>query len=181
MEMQMTSNKNTQMYLAQFNRASGAFITFMDDLDIRTLDSTYFVYVRVKVDPELQTIQGKYPKYQIVDVQDLPHRVFERVLNAACRDKIVKEYSEYTQLDRLRTVVQAVAEHLGEDIPGLAELQEMNAYIGEVKRANKALKRSYRNSDEYEFVTIEQEAIELQEQMDGGMHELVYGPRPINV
>lgn len=173
------TTQNIKPYLAQFNRASGAFITLMDDLDIKTLDSTYYVYVRVKVDPEYHTIQGKYPNHTIVEIDELPLRVFERVVNASCKEKITKEYSEYTQLDRIRSVVQAIADHLGEDFTGLQELREMNAYIDEVKRANKALKRSYMSNPEFEFVTIEQENTENNERIEGGMHELVYGPRPI--
>lgn len=167
--------------IAQFNRISGAFITFLSYVDPDTLDGTYFRYAEVFVDIEKQTIKGKYPNYEIVVISEQPTPIYERVLNASCRGKILREYALETQIDILRTIVQQLAEASSTPIPDLAMLQEMNAYIDEVKQSNKVLKESYQNRDDYEYISMAEEQRRTEEQMDGGLHELVYGPRPIDL
>lgn len=176
---------NTVRALAQFNKVSGAFICFLSYVDPSTLDHTYFTYTEVYVDIEKQTVKGKYPSFQIVTVAEQPTPVYERVLNAKCRDKIMKEYALETQIDILRSIVQQLAEIAskakGVTINDLAMLQEMNAYIDEVKQSNKVLKASYQNRDDYQYISMADENRQTEEQMEGGLHELVYGPRPINL
>lgn len=171
--------------LAQFNKVSGRFICFLSYVDPATLDSTYFNYAEVNVDIERQTVKGTYPTFQIVTVAEQPTRVMEGALRAKCRDKILKEYGLDNQLDIIRSVVQHVAEIIaadkGVEITDLDQLQEMNAYIDEVKASHKALVASYKNREDYELVTIEQEQLENEEKLEGGLHELVYGPRQVNL
>ena len=172
--------------LAQFNKVSGRFICFLSYVDPSVLNNTYYSYAEVYADPERQTVKGYYPTFQIVTVAEQPTKIYERVLRGKCRDKILKEYSLDNQLDIIRTVVQNIGEALKVkyktvEIGELDLLQEMNAYIDEVKAAHKVLTASYQNREDYEFISIEEEQKILEEQVEGGIHELVYGPRQVNV
>ncbi len=181
----MTNQLNIEKCLAQFNRISGAFICLLSYVDVNTLNQTYYTYAEVNMDTEKQMIKGTYPNFSIVTIAEQPTRVYERVLRAKCKDKILKEYALDNQLDIIRSVVQHIAELVGKsegvDIVDLPALQEMNAYIDEVKASNKVLCASYQNRPDYEYVTIAAEQQMIEEQMEGGLHELVYGPRQVNV
>lgn len=172
--------------LAQFNKVSGAFICIMSFVDSSTLDNTYYRYVEVNLDKDKQAIKGNYPNFSIVTIAEQPTQIYERVLNAKCKAKILAEYELDTQLDTIRSVVQQLAELMVAknktlEVVDLPALQEMNAYIDEVKASNKRLKASYQNRSDYEYISIQQEQKTIEEQMEGGLHELVYGPRPVMV
>lgn len=182
----MATNLAKERCLAQFNKTSGAFICFLSYVDPATLNQVYYEYVEMEVDPERQTVRGKIDDYKVVTIAEEPTRIYERVLRGKCQNKILKEYALDNQLDIIRSVVQEIAEQLASKYKGFAPvdleaLQEMNAYIDEVKASHKKIVESYKRRRDYEFISIEQEQREIEEQMEGGLHELAYGPRPVNV
>lgn len=168
-----------QRCLAQFNKASGAFICFLAYVDVSTLNGEFFTYSEVNADPEADTITGRYPDFAVIRVADLPTRIYERDINASCAAKISKEYTAITQVDRLRNIIQRLARECKLTGPDIDAMVDMNSFIDQVKESNKILKQSYIDNPDFEFVTLDQEAAEQEAQLDGGLHELVHGPREI--
>lgn len=184
----MTNITSTpQHVLLQFNKISGAYITCLSYVDPASLDQTYYVYAEVSdFIIDAQTVIGNYPEFKIVNNVDQKPKVYETVLNMGCRSKIVSEYSPETQLDRIRVVVEQIAVFLDGkykslEIEGLEALQEMNAFIDEIKESNRKLKESYKARDDFEYITIAEEIAQRDAQLEGGLHELVYGPRLLKV
>lgn len=164
-----------QPMLAKFNAYSGVFLTCMGVVDLAYLNTDNYTYVEVEIDPITQTIIGTDSSFTIVDKASTKTKIYESHVNELCKTKIYKRFQLEVQLDILRNVLAVIAEKVGVEDESLLD---MNDYIDNVKRANKVLKQSYIDNPDFEFITIEQEAVEQESQLDGGLHEL-YGPQNI--
>ena len=159
--------------LAQFNAASGAFVTCLSDIPLEYLNTTHFKYAKVEIDLALEKVVGVYDNFKVVKIADEPTEVYESMVNELCKQKIFKRFAVEVQLDILRNAIAKVLEAAGIEDEALAD---MNDYIDEVKRANKVIKQSYIDNPDFKFITIK-EAQEIEEQrLDGGLHEIM-GPK----
>lgn len=160
-------NGTTEL-LAKFNKYSGAFITCIGVIPLEYLNTENFAFVEVELDPVTQTIQGSLNSFKIVDIATAKTKIYERQVNNMCKEKIYKRFQLEVQLDILRDAIAEIAEKVGVENEAL---NDMNSYIDGVKRANKVLKAGYIANPDFEFITIEQEQVEEEAKLEGGLHE----------
>lgn len=170
--------------LLQFNKVSGAFTMMISYVDPTTLNNDYYVYEEAYVDFENDTVVGKYPNHEIKSMVDAPPQVVESILEENLREKITKRYSVVKQINIISDVVESMVTALkplvSEDNEKLEEsldaLLEMRDYINDVKLIHDNRVEYYKNSPEFEFISKETHAKLVDDQLEGGLHE-VYGPR----
>lgn len=159
--------------ILQFNAITGAFITAMTG-DLATLGSKeHFTYVEGEWNFTHDVVIGTYPDYQVVDERTLPTKIYEASLDMIARDKITKEYPVIQQVNILGRAIMKLSEQLGVD---QEELVEMFSYIDQVKQTNAVSKQEYQDSPDYDYISLEQQAVEYEATLEGGVHEL-YGAR----
>lgn len=162
-----------QTMLAQFNKASGAYVNVFQLVPVEVLNNEHYVYVQVEIDIATQRIEGVYENFKIVEIATSATKIYESQVNNACKEKIYKRFQPEVQLDILRVTLATICEKL-EVVDETFE--DMNDYIDSVKRANKVLKQAYIDNPDFQFITIEQEQAESEAKLDGGLHE-VMGPK----
>lgn len=161
-----------QPMLAQFNAASGAYVNCIGVVPMEFLNTVHYKYVEIEIDVITQRVDGIYDNFKIVDIATAKTKIYETQINNLCKEKIYKRFQPEVQLDILRVALAELCEKLGHQSDALLD---MNDYIDDVKRANKVLKQSYITNPDFEFITIEQEQLDSEAKMDGGLHELI-GP-----
>lgn len=160
--------------LLQFNKITGAPVGVLSWVEPATLNQEFFTYVEdPEFDLENDLVKGNYPDYQVVDRRTQPQKVYEAALDSVARDKITKVYPVVQQVNVLGRAILKLSEQLGVD---QSELNEMLAYIAEVKRTNAIQKQSYMENPAYEYISIEAAEAATADQLEGGLHE-AYGPR----
>lgn len=165
--------------ILQFNKLSGEFLNAFrtPDNDISTLGGhDFFTFVVDDYSLTEDIIVGKYPDYKVVSQKDLPTKMFEETMDIQVQNKITKRYKLVDQVNIISAAILKIAEVTGVELP---ELTEMRDYIDEVKRANKVRRDFYKESPDYEYISIEDEVSRLEGQLDGGVHEL-FGPQQIS-
>lgn len=162
-----------QQMLAQFNAASGTFITCMSVIDLSYLNTENFKYVEITIDITKQRVDGEYDNFKIVNVADEPTVIYESMVNELCKQKIFKRFAVEVQLDILRNTLATLCEKVGVEDEALLD---MNDYIDGVKRANKVLKEAYKNNPDFQFISIQEQAAIEAAKLDGGLHEIM-GPK----
>lgn len=165
-----------QQVWLQFNKISGAYISFMTKCPEEYLEKEHYNWVSETFDIDSDTVIGTFKKYQIKSIKDLPVPVREVDLNNQCKAKINKRFQPEVQLDILRNVITELASKAKLKGDVADKLDDMNSYIDEIKRRNKVLKESYKNGKSFKYVSIEDEIAEEDARMEGGLHE-VFGPK----
>lgn len=161
-----------QNMLAVFNRFSKVFFNIIGLSPLEYLNTDNFIYVEVLIDINTQRIEGNADNFKIVDIASAATKIYETQVNNLCKEKIYKRFQLEVQLDIIRTAVAEMCEKLGIENEALID---MNAYIDDVKAANKKIKAAYIANPDFEFITIEQEQAEHDAKLDGGLHEAM-GP-----
>lgn len=165
----------------QFNKTSGVFVTTISGITSDSiLNKEFYNYIEVEMDVNKQTVEGTYDDFKIIDKDSLPTRVYESHLNKLCHEKIIKEYPLVKQIDVMRSVLEEMITASGSTTDFTTEFDEMNSYIDEIKRRNKVIKESYKNSKGHQYISIAQQTEEYEKKLEGGIHEAI-GPRPIDL
>ncbi len=174
--------------LLQFNKISGAHTAVLGYVDPATLNNEFYVYVvHENFDFQEDEVRGMYPDFEVVNRADAPLMMFESQLDLAAQQKITKRYPVINQLNNVGNAIvelgRVVQSILGDHpdlalVDALVVLDEMNDYISEVKAANKLRKEHYLESDDFVYVSRDQEYAEQEAQLEGGLHE-AYGPKEI--
>jgi|SRR6056300_645551 len=168
------SNQTTEAW-AMFNKITGEFISIIQKVDIETLNQDFYNYAPIEINLDTQIVKGKYDNFEIVDIQNEPLKFYETALDNAAQFKIDKSYGVYKRME--------IQEKLLEKISAALEIEdetflEMRDYIAEVRANNKLYKESLMNDPAYEFVSLQDEALMNENQLEGGIHELI-GPREL--
>ena len=169
------SNQTTEAW-AMFNKITGEFISIIQKVDIETLNQDFYNYAPIEINLDTQIVKGKYDNFEIVDIQNEPLKFYETALDNAAQFKIDKSYGVYKRME--------IQEKLLEKISAALEIEdetflEMRDYIAEVRANNKLYKESLMNDPAYEFVSLQDEALMNENQLEGGIHELI-GPRELS-
>jgi hypothetical protein len=175
--------------LLQFNKVSGALTAVLGWVDPATLNNDFYVYAEHDgFDFQNQEVRGTYPNYEVVNRIDADLIYYESQMDLAAQQKITKRYPVINQVNKIGNAIEnlgrVVLAMSGENpdpalVAALAELDEMNDYITEVKQANDTLKEYYAKAEGYIYVSLEQEANDVSAQLEGGLHE-VYGAKQIS-
>lgn len=161
---------------AQFNKITGEFISTLQLVDLETLNQDFFNYKKVEINLEKQIIKGTYDNFQIVDKQDQPLLMTETALNNAAQFKIDKTYGIYQRLEIQENLLEKLATALNVEDDAFLEMRD---FIAEVKSNNNLIKESLINDPAYTYVSLAEEVNTLENQLEGGLHELI-GPRQLN-
>lgn len=161
--------------LAQFNKLSKTLVGLLVWVDPATLNSEFFVYHEIEMDFETEMVVGTADDFQIVKIEDLPEVVHEEALDMAATQRITKEYPLVQQINVFARAIQKLSEVAGVE---QTELDEMLAYIDEIKRENAVRKAFFKESPDYVYKSYEDHEREYQEQLEGGLHE-AYGGRVV--
>lgn len=169
--------KGKAKMLAQFNKITGEWIALIQpEEDVSVLEHNFFNYVEVEIDIEKQTLVGKYDDFQIVNIQDQPLTMYETALNNAAQFKIDKSYGVYKRMEVQEKLLEKIAAALDVEHE---EFLEMRDYIAEVRANNKLYKEALINDPAYKFISLEEERTTYENQLEGGLHELI-GPRELS-
>lgn len=172
---------NKKKVFLQFNKTSGVFVTTISGiLSDSILNKEYYDYVEVEMDVNKQEVIGTRDSFKIEDKSKLPVKVYESHLNDLCHEKITKEYPYVKQIDVMRSVLEQIITTTKISSPEVSEFDEMNSYIDEIKRRNKVLKESYKNSKGHQYISVKQQSEDFEKKLEGGIHEAI-GARPINL
>jgi len=160
---------------AVFNKITGEYIAIVQKVDLETLNHDFYNYAPININLNTQVVKGAYDNFEIADIQNESLKFYERALDNAAQFKIDKSYGVYKRLE--------IQELLLEKISAALEIEdesflEMRDYIAEVRLNNKLYKESLMNDPAYEFVSLQDEALINENQLEGGIHELI-GPREL--
>lgn len=175
----MNSGINRIPVILQFNKESGAFITYImlaNPQQRAYLNNQFYNYVDVMMDPDKEGVVGKFDDFKIILLSMIPPKVYERYYDAMAQSKIEKKYSTQQQLDILTASMVKLFNSLGKECE---ELEEMKSYIDAVQRDNNVRKSGAINNPEIEFISYQEEARIQQQQLAGGAHEL-HGPKSVS-
>lgn len=160
--------------LAQFNRLTGELITVMQYVDPNTLNQEPFVYRVIEdFNFEEDEVVGTADDFKVVKTEDMPSLVSEEDLNERAREKITKRYPLAHQLSIVGDALHKLAVEAGVDLP---DLEEMVGYVKEVRRENQVRKAFYRESKDYEYVTVEEASRREARRLEGGQIDPEYDP-----
>lgn len=168
------SDQTTEAW-AVFNKITGEYISVMEKVDLETLNQDFYSYAPIEINLDTQIVKGTYDNFEIVDIQDQPLKFYEKSLDNAAQFKIDKSYGVYKRMEIQEQLLEKISAALNiEDETFL----EMRDYIAEVRANNKLYKESLMNDPAYEFVSLQDEALTNENQLEGGIHELI-GPREL--
>lgn len=168
--------EGTTKMLAQFNKISGEFVALLQpEEDMSILNHDFFNYTEVELDLATQLLKGKYDNFEIVNIQDQPVTMYESALDNAAQFKIDKSYGVYKRMEIQEKLLEKIAAALDVEHE---EFLEMRDYIAEVRNNNNLYKESLKADPAYNFVSLEEATIAYENQLEGGIHELI-GPREL--
>lgn len=182
--MSMPSGKTRA--LLQFNKITGAFVAMLSYVDPDTLNNEYYTYAEAELDFENDMVVGDYPNFQIQPALASKPRFTEEDMDKMVQVKITKRYPVVKQLNIVSNVLDSITNAVQKLLPepdenlseSMHQLNEMRAYINEVKQANALRKEFYASNPDFEFISKEQAASEYERQLEGGLHE-AYGAREV--
>lgn len=173
--------------LLQFNKLTGALVSTLTYVDPETLNNEFFLYVEEEMDFNEDIVTGKYPDYKIVHRDEMKPMVTEANMDFTVQEKITKVYPAIKQINIVSDAITQLAKALieskvvetkGELHEAIAALEEMRGYINEVRKANEIRKEYYKDNPDFTYISKEDQERELEEQLEGGLHE-VYGGRSV--
>lgn len=165
--MSITLNRKSR--LAQFNKLTREFITFIEPINTSFLNHKNYVYSDVVlVDEENETLVGNADQWEIKLISELPFEVKENELNALARERILRSYPIENQLTIIGQTLEKVAEKAGIDSE---ELKSMNDFVEEIRRVNKLRKKFYSESPDYNYVSSEDFENRIERKYRGAIDE----------
>lgn len=168
--------EGTATMLAQFNKITGEFVALLQpEEDMSILNHDFFNYTEVEIDLGTQILKGSYDNFEIVNIQDQPVTMYESALDNAAQFKIDKSYGVYKRMEIQEKLLEKIAAALDVEHE---EFLEMRDYIAEVRSNNNLMKESLKADSAYNFVSNEDAKIAYENQLEGGLHELI-GPREL--
>lgn len=180
----VTGGEEKQKMLAQFNKINGAPVSLISFVDINTLNTEDYVYIECYGSPFNDRLVGTVDNFTIKSPDEVGTLVTENNLNQTAIDRIVKQYGITTQVNIMRKMLIKMCEILGTEDNGLLETEEfknlfeMDDYIKEVLRVNKAKKEYYAETEGFEYVSNEQQEREFDATLEGGIRD-TFGPRQV--
>jgi|LWDU01.1.fsa_nt_gi hypothetical protein len=179
------------MNILAFNKLSKVFVLDLHgEMDgvpvvIADLDTTFFIYKEVEsFDHETQRWKGDYDTGSIVDIEDLPE-IAENQLDKQAENKIKSKVSIGRQLNMaiallepIITTLNTLADDAGKpelklDTNLISDAKDMRDYIQKIRDNNNRYKDFYKESDDYEFLSKNDEFEMRSKQLDGGIHEII--------
>lgn len=114
---------------------------------------------------------GNYTEnFEVVRLDETKPIRTEESLNMTVEYKITTKYPIIEQVNILSRAVQKLATEAKVDLP---ELKEMVSFIELCLETNENQKEFFRTSDDYIYISNEQQRAEASERMEGGLHEAV--------
>lgn len=154
---------------AQFNKLNKKFITVLGVVeDPSMLNHDMFLYKDIEIDLYNESVVGDYDNFSIVDNSVQPLEITEDSINELARERIVKKYPLEKQLSVIGELLERLADNAAIDA---TDIKEMNAYIGEIKRANAIRKQFYADNPDYVYWSTEELDAKLAEMFEGGIDE----------
>lgn len=171
-----------QKMLAQFNRVSGAPVSLISWVDPKALNNDDYIYVECYGSPFNDRIVGTVDKFEIKSEEEMDFLVTEGYLDEAAIDRITKKYPLVRQVNNIRKLMLKLCEVIGDESllesEEFQEMFEMDDYIKEVLRVNKAKKQYYEETEGFEYVSNERMEQEFDATLEGGVRD-AFGPREI--
>lgn len=171
-----------QRMLAQFNRVSGAPVSLISWMDSTTLNNDDYIYVECYGSPFSDRIVGTVDNFEIKSEEEMDFLVTEGYLDEAAIDRITKKYPLVRQVNNIRKLMMKMCEFIGDESllesEEFQEMFEMDDYIKEVLRVNKAKKQYYEETEGFEYVSNERMEREFDATLEGGVRD-AFGPREI--
>lgn len=174
---------NKQTHLIIFNKLSGAkcavtpCATELDSENaIARLNKEHYKYKVVDMVTDKEDWYGDYDTGEVREIAAQPIQVSEGLVNAVARDKILKRYPIERQLSIQTKLLGAVLDILGKDILDdelVNEFRDMEEYITQIKANNNRMKEHYAESAEYEYKDHASVEKDLNDKMEGGIHEIL--------
>jgi len=187
-----------QSVILVFNKLTGAYVAethgyLEGEVNSSELNDTYFDYKTVTMDLETQCWQGDFLSGSIVEKSTLPIEMEEPVLDASAQQKIFSRYRYYHQLNLVVRVVENINDRLESLATTLndstllqtAELRdeflEMQTFIQSIRDNNATYKTFYTDDPGYEYCDKAAVSQRLDDQLEGGLHELFGREQPDEV
>lgn len=183
----VASVPETSKVLLQFNKISGASTGILSWVDPATLNNDFYVYVEYDgFNFQEDEVRGTYPNFEVVNRVQADVIYYESQMDLAAQQKITKAYPVINQVNNIGNAIVEIGKAVTAMLPevpeglaaALAKLEEMNAYITEVKVANNTRKEFFKTAPGYIYVSIADEEAAAAAQLEGGLHE-VYGAKEI--
>jgi len=155
-----------------FNKQSGAFVGMLLPSAEKHINTKFYKFKKAAhFDESTQIWQGDYDTGKIVNVDDVPTTVTETEIDSQCAYVIGSTYSWHHQINALIGCMKLLIDKNGLSGPEVDLFTEMADYIQERRDANERFKQAYKNSDDWNFMTKQDERKEMYDQLDGGLHE----------
>lgn len=165
----MSKNLNKQPRIAQFNKLTREFITFIGVIDSKYLNCKNYIYTDViEVDEENEVLTGNADNWEIKSISEMPFEIKESDLNTLARERIIKTYPIENQLTIIGQTLEKVAEKVGVDCE---ELKALNDFVEEIRRVNKLRKKFYEESSDYNYISTEDFETQIERKYRGAIDE----------
>jgi len=164
-----------------FNKFTKAFIGSTHGEKVfsseHKLNDEHFIFKEVTMNAD-QEWEGDLENGSIKPISQLTPIIAESELDHDCRDKIFRRYQYYHQLNILHKIIDKLvmsgAVDLAED--DLSEFSEMKEYLTTIRANNDRFKIAYNEDPTYKYLDKAAERQMLNDQMEGGLHEIIGRP-----
>jgi thiamine pyrophosphokinase len=163
--------------LLVFNKLTKVLIGMIDDVGgTQQEGNEYIVYKSVEIDIDTHTWVGDFDSGKIELKGKVPMEVYEETLNNKVKDKILSQLDYYKQINVIFEMLDGL---IYGDIKqeSLDKYERVKAYINEQRTINERYKQAYKDSDTHKFISLEEQDEIVATQLEGGLHDMVIGPR----
>jgi len=168
----MSSSNKIDM-VAIFNKISGSFIGTVYGDETDDVDTKYFSFKKIKMNPKTEEYVGDFETGEVKNVLDTKPIIYEEDLNSDIGNKILSEVQFHKQINILSDVVYEMI------IEGKVSKETKSKFIGirntiktNIEENNK-LKDIYKNSPNHEFVSKQETEVLKNTQTVGGLNNII--------
>lgn len=181
-----------QNLILSFNKSSGIYTGYIyagdGSLKQEDLNTEFYVYRTVMMDPETETWQGGINDGKVVEIASQPTMVRESEVDRATQQRIFQQYKYYKQLniifgilDQLIDINNPATTSTYADL-NTTEYQQFKDYIAKMRADLQAEKQSYIDDPAYNFITKEQEHQMFLDTYSGdGLREAIQPEHPLEI
>lgn len=163
-----------------FNKVSGTFISWAGWHEPHGIDPNLFdIAVEESFCESTQTVIGKYPDHQVVEIADQPQQVGEGYIDGMTVTEISTKYPLERQVNNIADALLEIAAHVGASGPAVQALIDQVDEIKDIIAVGKLRKQGYASDDSFEYVSTTQANEVEASKYEGGLGELI-GPRQVS-
>jgi len=156
-----------QQLILSFNKTSGIYSGFIyhgqGNLRQEDLNTEYFMYKTVEMDPDTETWEGDINTGRIVALAEQPQEIRESEVDAATQERIFQKYKYYKQLNIIFGIMDQLIDINNPETTSTyadldtTEYEAFKAYLTQMRLDLEAEKQGYIDDPAFRYISKEEE------------------------